>query len=161
MKLKPFGIPRLIQHKGWTIWKWTGWKGSKGLADHNLGECHICNKPILDGHSICVEQAMPYTHWTCKYPHNPIDRIMGQWLAQKGESPHARYMYVNVDNTHPGYMDGGEYLRGDSFPISIGGEAITEHTPDAVREIAKQLGLKRLKYLIGQIEAREVPEDAV
>jgi hypothetical protein len=164
MKFEPDGIPNLIDHNGWTIWCWTGWKGfksvlSNGVAPDEAPRCVICGKPMIDGEIIEWSQARLPRHWTCAFPDNPPDRLMSQWLAVKGSGCDARYMEVNVDNLVAGFIDGGEYKPGECFPISPEGEFITEHTPDAQREIAKQIGLQRLKYLIDQAEAKEVEAD--
>ena len=161
MKIEPEGIPELIKHNGWTIWRWTGWKGTKSVLDNGIPVtvapgCCVCGQPMIDGQIIKLDQGQLPHHWLCAHPDNPPDRLMGQWLAIKGEGPSARYMEVNVDNIVVGFISGGEYKRGESFPISTEGEFITEHTPDAAREIARQIGLQQLKCLIDRAEASEV-----
>ena len=111
---------------------------------------------MLPGDVIELAQGRRPRHWRCAYPNNPPDRLMGQWLAVKGEHSWARYMEVNVDSLVASFINDGEYKRGDSFPVSTEGEFITEHTSDAAREVARQIGLQRLKYLIDAAEAQEV-----
>ena len=155
--IKPDGIPEVIEHNNWIIWGWTGWKGTKSKVLASWMEsCTICGIPFEEGVPIELVQSRRPRHWLCVHPDNAPDRLMGQWLAVKGEEPNVRYMEVNVDNIVAGFISGGEYKRGESFPVSIEGEFITEHTPDAVREVARQIGLQRLKYLIDQAEACEV-----
>ena len=159
--IKPDGIPEVIEHNNWTIWCWTGWKGTKSKAlVSRLEPCAVCGIPFEEGVPIELTQSRRPRHWLCAHPDNAPDRLMGQWVAIKGEGSSARYMEVNVDNLIAGFIDGREYKRGESFSVSTEGEFITEHTPDAVREVARQIGLQRLKYLIDQTEAREVSEEA-
>lgn len=168
MKLEPEGIPELIEHNGWTIWRWTGWKGTKSVVLESISAdcaktCVVCHAPMLAGNVIELVQHRLPRHWICEYPDNRPDRIMGQWLAVKGEHFMARHMEVNVDNLVArfivaSFINGGEYKSGDSILVSTEGEFITEHTPDAAREIARQIGLERLKYLIDQVEAQQEVE---
>ena len=164
MNIEPEGIPAVIEHNGWVIYGWTGWKGTKhilgnGIVAAEAPLCLICNQRMVDGQAIQLKQGYRPLHWICAHPDNPPDRIMGQWLAAKGEGPDARFMEVNVDNLVAAFINGREYKRGESFPVSIEGAFITEHTPDAAREAARQIGLQRLKDLIDQIEAREVESE--
>ena len=164
MKLEPCGIPEIISHNSWFIYEWTGWKGEKSVVSAHVSAdwaktCVLCHDPMLAGDVIELSQARLPRHWICAHPDNQPDRLMGQWLAVKGEHYLARYMEVNVDNLVAGFISGGEYKRGDRFPVSTEGEFITEHTPDAAREVAKKIGLERLKYLIDQVEANEVEAD--
>ena len=163
MKLEPWGIPEIIPHNSWLIYGWTGWKGTKSVVHEDVSAdraqtCMVCHDPMLAGDVIELTQARLPRHWICAHPDNQPDRLMGQWLAVKGEHSGARRMQVNVDNLVGGFIDGGEYKRGDCFPVSAEGEFITEHTPDAARETARQIGLARLKYLIDQAETKEVPD---
>ena len=161
MAIKPCGIPRCIRFKSWTIWAWTGWKGTKSVLDNGIPEdqaplCVVCNKPMVDGQVVKMSQCADPIHWLCAHPDDPPDRLMGQWLAVKSEGAAAQYMEVNVDNLVAGLINGGKYRRGDEFLISTEGEFITEHTPEVGREAAKQAGLLWMKHLIDLDEVQEV-----
>src|SRR3990167_241831 len=145
MKPEPWGIPEVIDYNDWLIYGWTGWKGTKSVVPEYVSAdqaqtCIVCHDPMLAGDAIELVQTRLPRHWICAHPDNRPDRLMGQWLAVQGEHSWARYIEVNVDNLVRGFIDGGEYKPGASFPVSPEGEFITEHTPDAARELVKQIG---------------------
>lgn len=87
-------------------------------------------------------------HWTCRYPDNRPDILQAQWFAEKN----GRFLEANCAPITLTRIPAGEYKRGYSFEIVTEELAVREDTPESVREVAKQAGLKRLKMLIDEIE---------
>lgn len=148
-EIQPLNIPELIPYRGWIIWGWTGWKGtkSKALTD-SLIECHICRKSFLKGDQLYINHTTTNVHWTCQYPDNPRDTLQAQWLASKDNK---RFIMSNCAVMSVAEIPAGEYKRGECFAIVPQHFAITEDTPDDIRESAKQIGFERLKLLINGI----------
>jgi len=143
------------------MWAWTGWKGTKtiALADWHLLDnapmrCVICGIPIQGGDEIVLHfNRFTVEHYTCLHPTNPPDTLQAQWLAIKrtgGLCP--RFIESNCAVMPVAEIPAMEYVKGADFPVVLSDRAITENTPEDVREEAKALGLERLKLLIDQIE---------
>lgn len=147
-KLEPCGIPKLIDYRGWTIWCWTGWKGTKSKVLVDRESCHICGNNFITGQEIYLPQSVPPVHWTCQYPDNPRDTLQAQWLASRN----GRFLMSNCAVMTMAEIPAAEYERGECFEIVPEHFAITEDTPEDIRESAKKVGFERLKLLINQIE---------
>lgn len=178
--IKPEGIAQLIHHAGWTIYCWTGWKGTKsklGVNDSAYGfryndelsieefnkggsdnPCRICNNPAKYGDIVIISQSTKaINHYACVNGDKP-DRHMGQWLASKWTGDKWRHAEVNVDNLAVGKLTGGEYRKGDSFEVTTEGEFITENTSDTLKTIAKKDGLSKMYDVINEINAKEITQ---
>lgn len=154
--IEPDDIPELIEYKGWTIWCWTGWKGTKGTVKVDSMSCEVCELPIQIKQKVKFEQGRRPVHWSCAHEPEYLDRHMGQWVAFEGDwSRPNRRMYVNVDNMQVEYIAGGVYKVGESFPISEQGVYITEATSEADKEVAKAMGLLRIKQLVDEVVAAD------
>ena len=149
---KPEGIPEFIHYRGWTIWAWTGWKGTKAKVSKNWtigGECFQCGKPFVAGESLYVTQGRPPSHWICTYPDNPLDTLQAQWLARKNVE---RFIMANCAVMPIADIPASEYRRGECFDIVPEEFAVNENTSEPDREKAKQAGFERIKLLIDQLE---------
>lgn len=96
-----------------------------------------------------LAQSSPAAHWGCKYPDYPPDTLQAQWLASKNGE---RFLMANCAVMTVAEIPAGEYRRGECFDIVPKHFAITEDTPEDIRESAKQVGFERLKLLINQVE---------
>lgn len=176
LDLKPEGIYELIYYNGWTIYGWTGWKGTKSKfgvnskkynaswGDLTVDEfndagtknpCLVCGNPAKYGDLVIISQGTrAINHYACVNGDKP-DRHMGQWLASKWTGDKWQYAGVNVDNLVVDKLIGSEYRKGDSFEVSIDGEFITEDTSYALKIIAKEDGLSKMYEVIDEINERE------
>ena len=139
--IEPDGIPVLIEIYGWTIWSWTGWKGSKlkALCDSSR-KCPICHVGFSEGDYITwTIRSHEFTHWLCSYPSNPPDRLVAQWLACAGD----RRIGASVDALDQDAVI-LEYRPGDEFPIREGVVEITENTSEHDKQLTCDKALMSL-----------------
>jgi hypothetical protein len=144
--------PPLMVYRGWEIWKWTGWKGNKVIAAAGIDDdetCSACGQPIKKDDVLFRDFMTEDRHWTCVYPDNRPERLVGQWLAIKNRG--------TTKQRHAAVMVGGpvegdcEYERGQMF--NIGEEAlVTELTPESERNQFIKDGLTRMYQLINRLE---------
>lgn len=150
-----------LRYKGWKITHWTGWKGRKHVATA-AGTCFSCPEPIHIGETIHYVFHTPISHWTCRYPDNRLDRLHAQWIAEKETPSGTRFIEANCANSLTCVdilnIPAQEFKRGHSFEIPPDEMVIAEDAPIHVREESKQIGLKRLKLFIDELEATEVKE---
>lgn len=157
LNINPDGISELIHYFGWTIYCWTGWKGTSGVAGYDSDEpCIVCGKGFSKGDRLKLDQATPYRHWSCVHPPEYKDRHMAQWVASKWDGTKWRHAEVNVDNLQVGKLLGGEYRKGDSFNVSMDGEFITEDTPQYQKDMLKEAGLSRMYLVIDELNAEDL-----
>lgn len=145
-----------ISYKGWTCWKWTGWKGvlgkelRRGAPGVAQSECRVCGKAIQQGEMICRTVAEADRHWLCVYPENPEEQYVAQWLFKKGDTlDEMRYLFVNCP-VHP--ESAGEYQRGDCFNVTVD-RPVTDETTEEDRDRFKEEGLHKMYRLIDQMES--------
>lgn len=150
---KPF---TQFDYRGWTVWEWTGWKGTKAVADRDY-ECDRCDVVIRKGDPIFVSQAiLRPAHWMCAHPDNALDEQHAQWLAYKGEGDSRRYIVAQCADMVIANIPASEYRKGESFEVVPSEYAINERTPGDIKEKAKTAGLARLERLIDRIEGEDV-----
>jgi hypothetical protein len=148
-----------IMHRGWNIYKWTGWKGNTSIfedADHVTNrfpvKCSECGKPFQAGDRFIETQATDNIfHFECS--NSQIKgQMIGQWVAFKlgANKDHSddQFAYAGV----PGNQ--GPFNRGDAFLVIPQGlqEALYPDTPQEKLEQAREEGLVRLKAVIDEIE---------
>jgi hypothetical protein len=139
------------EYHGWTIWKWTGWKGEKVTAQcDSRYDCRICHQPILADQVLREDHRDELVHWICAYPDNRLERFYGQWLARKGPNTQSRHLYVCVGGDP---ITEGEYERGVCF--ELGAPLVTEETLYSERERIKAEGLQQLFRLIDRVNVGE------
>ena len=144
--------PPLEIYRGWSIDKWTGWKGNTAIIeitdDRGPVGCAVCGKGFRPGDIVVTYSGTDdLEHINCS--ENELKgRIVGQWLAHKGDPPNTRFAYASVPGTE------GEYERGAWFDIKVkdGQLAYTPDTAQEILELAREDGYKRLKVAIDAIE---------
>lgn len=150
-----------IPYKGWSIWKWTGWKGCKGTIGYGGKTRHLCEKcgeVIRSNQPIYMSQSSEARlHFKCAEDPNK-ESIVGQWVAIKGEpwimmgdirtpNPTKEYAYASAPGSH------GSHTKGGCFSIELqkGQKRLTYKTSQKVLEAAREDALVRLKLWIDSV----------
>jgi hypothetical protein len=139
-------------YRGWSIDKWTGWKGNTAAVvagdEFRAGGCTVCGRGFASGDLVVINaKTDEIDHLNCSDSLFK-GKMVGQWLAHKGEHPDSRMLYASVPGAE------GEYIRGGTFDIGVqeGQIECTPETDPGVLECVREEGLQRLKALIDSIE---------
>ncbi len=108
-----------IEHAGWKLWKWTGFKERYciRIRQHDptdsADKCNICLEPILKGDEVSIAQNRNDTHTRCEFPEGvPEQTFVGQLLWSKNINGDMKYLGFNV----PLGGFSAPYQRGENFP---------------------------------------------